>query len=204
MISTTVRIAGSLGLAVLMAGCGSSPPNHFYRLTAAGASIGTEQQPSLGIGPIEIPEFLNRNAIVYSGGGNRLEVIGNERWAEPLGEGVQRVLGLNLAGLLDSENLSYFPWDARREPEYDIRVSVLDLDAEDGRATLVADWLLYRPGDGATIAKRISSFSKPLPAGAVVASDLPTSYSALLYELSATIADAIREEQDKHADAKAQ
>lgn len=201
MISTTVRIAAGLGLVLCLVGCGSSPINHYYRLTPASAAIGTAQHPAIGVGPIDIPEFLNRNSLVYSGGDNQLQVIGNERWAEPLGDGVQRVVGLNLAQLLNSDNLSYFPWNPRRAPDYGISVSVLNLDAVAGEAILVADWLVYRPADGTTVAKRISRMNKPLSGEILTASELPAAYSGLFYQLSKTIAEVIRADRQTSTEA---
>ena len=195
MIGHSVSIAASLSLLLLLTACGSSPPSHLYRLTAASGALGGEQQPSLGIGPIEIPEFLNRSALVYTRGENRLLVSGTDLWGEPLAQGVQRIMGLNLAQLLNTENLSYFPWDSRHPPQYGVRISVLDLDANDQEATLTADWLLFHPATGDVISKRISQYSKPLPAGTFAPSELPPAYSTLLYQLSETIADAIREKQ---------
>ena len=119
-------------------------------------------------------------------------VGGSEIWAEPLAEGVQRVLGLNLAQLLNTQNLNYFPWDTRHPPEYGVRISVLDLDADAQQATLTADWRLYRPASGEIISKRISQYTKPLPTGTFAPSELPPIYSALLYQLSETIAAEIR------------
>lgn len=195
MTRTLNRITGGLCLLLLLAACGSSPPSSFYRLTPAVAPAPGGQQPSLGIGPVEIPEFLNRNALVYTRGGNQLQIAATERWAEPLEYGVKRVVGLNLSQLLHSENLRFFPWEARQAPDYGVRISVLDLDASDGQAALVVDWLIYRPGDGAAITRRISQFNHPLASGQPVPAELPAAYSALLYQLSETIADAIRADQ---------
>ena len=198
MISTITRIGLGLVLALWLAACAGSPPNSFYRLTpAAAAPTPGAEHPSLGVGPVDIPEFLNRSALVYSAGDNRLQIAGSERWAEPLEDGVKRVVGLNLALLLHSENLRYFPWDPRQVPDYGIRISVLDMDADARQATLVADWVLYRPGDGTTISRRISRFNEPLAAGDLAPAQLPPAYSALLYQLSETIAAAIRTDQQQ-------
>ena len=200
MIDALLKTVAGLGLLLLLAACGSSPQSQFYRLTPGNGSPGSEQQPSLGVGPVEIPEFLNRSALAYTRGENRLQISGNEIWAEPLAEGVQRVVGLNLAQLLNTENLNYFPWDTRHQPEYGVRISVLDLDADAQQATLTADWLLYRPATGEIISKRISQNTKPLPTGASTPSKLPSAYSALLYQLSETIAAEIRDQQKSAKD----
>ena len=201
MINTLKRLTLSLGLVFCLVACGSSPPNKYYRLTSTAALGGDNQQPALGIGPIEIPEFLNRDALVYSEGGNRLQVAGNDRWAEPLDDGIQRVMGLNLAQLLQSQHMQFFPWDLRYAPEYGVRVNVLDLDAQTGKATLVAEWVLYRPRDGSSFTRQISTFSKPLAGNTVTARELPPAYSDLLHQLSETIAAAIKADQQNKTEA---
>jgi len=194
MTGTLKRITLSLCLLLCLLSCASSPPSNFYRLTPAIDHAPGGSTPSLGIGPVDIPEFLNRNALVYTRGGNQLQLAESERWAEPLDDGVTRVLGLNLSALLQTETLRFFPWDLRQAPDYGVRINILDLDARDGEAILVADWLLYRPGNGATIASGISQFSIALPAGELQAAQLPAAYSTLLFEPSQTIAAAIKVE----------
>ena len=198
MSSKLHRFTGSLCLLLCLGACSSSPPSSFYRLTPAVAHAPGGATPSLGIGPVDLPEFLNRNALVYTRGGNQLQLADYERWAEPLEYGVTRVVGLNLSALLQTETLRLFPWDLRQAPDYGVRINILDLDARDGQATLVADWLLYRPSDGTSITSRISQFSKSLPAGELQAAQLPAAYSALLFELSETIAAAIKVEMQKN------
>lgn len=199
MTSTLKKIAGCLCLSLWLTACGSSPPSNFYRLTPTVVPTPGNQQPSLGIGPVDIPEFLDRNAMVYTRDGNQLSITGTERWAEPLDIGIKRVVGLNLSQLLHSENLRFFPWDVRQAPDYGVRITVLDLDASDGRATLVADWQVYSPGNDSVISRRISQFSQPLASGQTVPAELPAAYSALLYQLSETVAAAIQAEEQQRA-----
>jgi len=195
MISKPVSIAASLSLLLLLASFGSSPPSHLYRLPPGHGALGGEQSPSLGIGPIEIPEFLNRSALLYTRGENRLLVSGSDLWGEPLAQGIQRIVGLNLAQLLNTENLSYFPWDSRHPPQYGIRIRVLDLDANEQAATLTADWTLFHPATGDIISKRIGQYTTPLQGATFAPSELPPAYSTLLYQLTETMAADIREDQ---------
>jgi uncharacterized lipoprotein YmbA len=199
MTENLQRIMASLCLLLWLSACGSSPPSNFYRLTPAVEPTSGGQQPALGIGPVDIPEFLNRNAMVYARGGNQLQIAGTERWAEPLEYGILRVVGLNLSALMQTENLRFFPWDVRQAPDYGIRISVLDLDASEGQATLVVDWLIYKPGDGSHITRQISQFKQPLTPGQLTPSELPAAYSKLFYELSQTVATAIKDEMQREA-----
>ncbi|MEM1156536.1 MAG: PqiC family protein [Pseudomonadota bacterium] len=181
----------SATVALNLSACGSSPPSHYYRLTAASSTIGSQQQPEIGVGPVEIPQFLQRDAIVYSTGGNQLEIAGTELWAEPLADGAERVLGLNLASLLNTQNVTFFPWNIRNPPDIGIKVRILNLDADPAAAVLSAEWLVYHPEDGAVIERQISTLTHSLSGSALSASVLPEAYSALLFALAEKIADAI-------------
>jgi uncharacterized lipoprotein YmbA len=188
---TAIARVFALALPLSLAACGSSPHNHYYLLTAADVHSASGQTPSLGIGPVEIPEYLNRSGLVYSRQGNQLQISSQERWAEPLESGITRVLGLNLANLLNTENLRYFPWNPQRAPDYGVKITLLSLDANDRQATLVAEWLVYRPASSETVNRRISQLHRQLPPGELDPAQLAPTYSMLLQELSEIIAAAI-------------
>lgn len=182
--------AAALVLTALLTACGSTPASNYYLLTAT-EQIPTGTSPSVGIGPITIPQYLNRNALVYNREGNALHIATYERWAEPLEDGLQRVLSLNLAGLLDTGSVQSFPWARERAPEYAVAVTILSLDAGNGQATLVAEWTVQRPATGEVLQRRISRLQQSLPASDTVAAELPGTYSNLLLQLSELIAAQI-------------
>jgi len=199
MISSTLRTAGILGLALWLTACGSSPQINYYLLKPANAPTASGQTPALGIGPVEIPEFLNRRAIVRSGEANKLQVSSREHWAEPLEDGIVRVVGLNLANLLNTQNIQYFPWDTRQAPAYGVRIKLLALDADDREASLVAEWSLSKPGQAGTGGRQISQLQEPLTQGEQLPAQLAPGYSRLLYRLSELIAEAIRADLARQA-----
>jgi uncharacterized lipoprotein YmbA len=181
-----------VALVLVLAGCGSTPSNNYYVLTAHEGASAEGQTPSLGIGPIRIPEYLNRTALVYRREGNRLQIAEYERWAEPLEEGIGRVLGLNLAGLLDTENVRPFPWHPDRTPDFGVSVNLLALDADEGRAVLEAEWLVYRPATSTAVSRRMARLAYTPPGGKLEPEDLAAAYSELLYRLSEEISEVIR------------
>lgn len=191
------RYAPGLCLLLLLAGCGTSPPNEYYRLTAMTGTTVNGQQPSLGVGPVTIPDYLQRKGMVYSDGDNRLQITSEHRWAEPLDRGIERVVSLNLSQLLNSDNLRFFPWLSQDAPDYGVKVSVLELEVADGEALLVADWRVYRPGSGDSLKHQLSRLSRPLPTGRDIPPELAPAYSELLYQLSELIAAAILEAEAK-------
>jgi uncharacterized lipoprotein YmbA len=179
-------------VALLLTACGSTPSSNYYLLTARETQAPSGVSPSLGIGPVRIPEYLNRTNLVYQRDGNRLEIADYERWAEPLDQGIVRVLGLNLAGLLNTQDIRQFPWHPAHAPQYGVRMTLLSLDADDRSARLEAEWLLYRPATGEPLARRLARLDHASPGGELAPGELPAAYSELLYRLSEEIAAAIR------------
>lgn len=190
-MNSVLKTIGLLSLLGALAACGSSPPSNHYVLTARVSEPPAQESPSLGIGPITIPEYLNRNGLVYNRQGNQLRVSSTERWAEPLEDGLKRVLSMNLASLVNTQNVRFFPWNSRRNPEYGIKINLLMLDANDQEATLVAEWLVYRPSTSETVLRRISKVSQAMPGGELSPAQIAPAYSELLYKLSELIAQAI-------------
>ena len=195
-MSKATRLSAWCLAVLLLAGCSTTPPSNYYLLSSPAEAPPDRMTPALGIGPVEIPEYLKRNGLVYRIGDNRLQIADSERWGEPLEEGVRRVLGLNLAGLLDTGNLSYYPFHSKRPPDYGVSVNVLNLDVDDRQAALVAEWLVYRPATGEPVGRRISQLLYDLPDGELAPEGVAPAYSALLYQLSQLIAAVISADMD--------
>tara|TARA_R110002049_G_scaffold57581_3_gene157718 strand:+ start:2488 stop:3093 length:606 start_codon:yes stop_codon:yes gene_type:complete len=191
MNSKILSLTAALALALLLAGCGTSPPNNYYLLSAHPFSAVSGETPSVGVGPIEIPAYLDRKSMVYNRQGNTLQVASLDLWAEPLVNGVERVMVLNLAGLLNTQDVQSFPWHPQRAPQYGVKVNVLQLEASEQQVSLTAEWLVYRPGSSVQVKRRISALQAPLGAGTAEAEQVAIAYSDLLYQLSEIVAAAI-------------
>jgi uncharacterized lipoprotein YmbA len=178
-------------LILLLTGCGSTPTQNFYVLSAGQGPDPSGETPSLGVGPISVPEYLNRNTLVYRRDGNQLQIARYERWAEPLEEGIARVLRLNLARLLNTEDIRPFPWHPDRAPDFGIKVTLLALDADEYGAELEAEWLIHRPATSEAVSRRISRFRHASQGEELTPDRLPAIYSDLIYQLSEEIAAAI-------------
>jgi uncharacterized protein len=200
MITIPIERLLALALVLLLTGCGTTTPTNYYLLSAPEGDQPGSQSPALGIGPIEIPEYLNRHGLVYNRQGNQLQIANYERWAEPLADGVERVVGLNLASLLNTGNVQSFPWHRSSPPEYGVRVAVLQLDAGDSGATLIAEWELRKPGNNTLLIRRITRLHEPGAAGQMSPEQIAPLYSNLFYQLSETIAQHIRTDLDATED----
>lgn len=186
------RLLASVTLMGLLVACSTSPSNEYYRLTANVAGSPSGESPSLGIGPIAIPAYLDRERLVYALDGNQVQLARSALWAEPLDSGIERVLALNLATRLDTQNVRTFPWHPKRAPDYGVKLTVLTMDANKTEAQLTVEWLVYRPAGSAPVERRISRLRTPTPAGAEMPTQLPAVFSEMLDELSAEIAEVIR------------
>jgi hypothetical protein len=149
-----------LALCAALAGCASARPARFYTLapaTVPPAPAATEKAPGktapLGLGPVEMPAYLDRPEVVTRRGDHQVRMAEFDRWAEPL-QGM-------LAGLLADRLGEVF--QGRREvvelparggvaPYFGVAVSIDRFDADEaGRVTLNARWRVYQTGDGHTV-----------------------------------------------------
>ena len=129
----------------LLAGCQQSPHKDYYLLSApqvdAPAPEGIQQL--IGIGPIEIADYLKHNQMVFSKNNQALQQLPNAFWAEPLDKGIARVLALNLTQQNPARMLIQFPWRSDSRPPLSLRVQVHALNLDDQGASIHATWELF-------------------------------------------------------------
>ena len=184
-------------LCVLLCGCTDNTTSNYYMLTASAAPAPTGNHPSLGVGPIEVPQYLNRSSMVYGKDANRVTVSSYERWAEPLADGIQRVLGFNLAASLNTQSIQAYPWSREQAPDYGVRVNILLLDANVDTATMTAEWRVLAGTDRRLVSHRISQLSLPMTDTLTYPASIAPAYSQLMLELSEEIASAIRADMQR-------
>ncbi len=193
MLRKLPGLAAVLLAAVVVAGCGSTPRSNHYLLTSGAEDVPTGDTPSLGVGPVTVPEYLNRDPLVYRRSQNQLQISNEERWAEPLQDGITRVLALNLAAQLNTGNVQAFPYHARRRPDMGVKLRVLRMDAEASSARLVAEWLLYRPATGEALERRLTTLETAIDPEQDLPAQIPGAYSTLLWDLAEEISGRISE-----------
>jgi hypothetical protein len=183
-----------LVLALLLTACGTSPrTNYFVLNTAATTMPGSAYPITIGIGPVTIAEYLDREAIVTRAD-NTLLVDELNRWGEPLAPGVTRVVMEELSSLLGS-SLVAFPWRADEAPELRITLSILELNRQQQSANLKAAWSLIETGTGEKLHRAIENFEQPLTGPGY--NQLVDAYSQLLQLLSQSIASYISQNRDQ-------
>jgi len=154
-------IRGKITVAVLlwiglfaMGGCASSKQARFYTLSPLGAPgdlpkrVPAEQGIPIAIGPVAIPDYLNRPQIVSRSGPRELKLAEFDRWAGFLEEDISRVLAENLSVLLAPDNVTVLRWGGDAYPfpaEYRVIVEVLRFDGTLGESVILeARWSVSR------------------------------------------------------------
>lgn len=182
----------------MVAGCRSStPPVSFYTLTSLPMTEMESHEQSavrgitIGIGPVQFPQFLNRPQIVTRSGPNRLTVSEFHRWGGYLDQDFLRVLAQDISILMPTNRVVEFPWEYRADPDYRIAFNVQQFDGQPGNSVLLnAVWTIKeRKGTKALYAKR-SIIRQPVSGNDYEA--LVAAHSQALAALSREIAAAIK------------
>jgi uncharacterized lipoprotein YmbA len=189
---------GRLGIPVLLctlvslaAGCASTPPSHFYTLSATAApSTAAASSLVIVIGPVSVPAVVDRPEIVVSSGPNELKLDEFNRWASPLQDNLSRVIAENLVAILGTRRVTLFPQMPSIAAQYRVAIEVHGFESAIGTSTkLDAVWTVRRTTDGSAETGHTS----------VRESVLNNSYDAIaaahslaVARLSQDIADAVR------------
>jgi uncharacterized lipoprotein YmbA len=194
------RLPLTIALTLLLTACispGRSKQPELYLLTAqATPSAETKAiDTAIGVGPVRVAPFLMRPQIVSHDGGGRLLVRDDQRWSEPLEQGIQRVLLQNLAALTQAD-MRNFPWTLSTSPRYALRVDVIDLDRRANEVTLEAQWMLEDVTIGKLLASHRNRFTAPV-SGEDDYAALARGYSELLAQLAEKAAGEIAAQSNR-------
>ena len=130
-------------LALVTTSCGSSPRVDYYTLQpiAGRVEVAPVNARVLGLGPLEVPAYLDRPQLVTQTAGGKVNVDEFNRWAEPLAVALPRILTANLDELLDSVVVATFPYGAQVRPDLRLTGQIIRFDADpSGEATLEVQW----------------------------------------------------------------
>jgi uncharacterized lipoprotein YmbA len=175
----------------LVAGCSSTPASKFYTLSAvpasSAASTGSE---SVVVGPVSVPDAVNRPQFVVTVGPNQVRLDEFNRWAAPLQDDIARVLAADLAADLATPRVTTNAKGAGQDADYRVAVEVQSFESQPGvAATLAAAWTVRRAKDGRTLSQR-TNLQEPVQQSGYAA--LAAAHSRAIARLAQDIAAAIR------------
>jgi uncharacterized lipoprotein YmbA len=155
---------------LLLSGCGGSSQRvEFYTLNpltdiqAKANSSAADQKLSIGVGPVEIPEILDRPQIVTRSGPNKLNIDEFHRWAGRIDESFTQVLAENISLLIGTDQVAVYPWQTDFKPRYRIALKIAYFVGQWGKDVLLeATWSVSSQQSQQTQTKRKSVINEPL------------------------------------------
>ncbi|HEX8374823.1 MAG TPA: PqiC family protein [Geminicoccaceae bacterium] len=146
----------SLAAALLLAGCAAALPSRLYTLAPASEAAAQDTAgaagPVLGLGPVELPDYLDRPEIVTRTGDYGVRLGELDKWAEPLEPMFLRLLAERLRRETGSREVVLLPSRREAEPASAVEVEVDRFDAgEGGEVVLDARWRVRQTEGGRTL-----------------------------------------------------
>jgi uncharacterized protein len=177
-----------------LTGCGSSPRETYHTLSPAAAMNGAlpasgESTYSVAVGPITLPEVVDRPQLVLQVGPNEVTYVELHRWAGSLKSEIPRVIADNLAAYLNVRQVAAYPQSAGDNAEYRVLVDIQRFDSTLGESVVIdALWKVKRQSDGAARTGR----STARESGGGNYDGVVAGHSRALATVSRDIAEAIR------------
>jgi uncharacterized lipoprotein YmbA len=202
VFSTTAAIC----LALLTSGCGRSPQVNFYTLTPGATTQAPAPSPALpspafqgassakilpvvAVGPITLPDVVDRPQLVVQAGPNQVKILETKRWAEPLKSGIPRFMAREIGRQLASRRVFSYLEMTGAAADYRVLVDFSRFESTPGDAvTVEADWSVRHLGK--TVKTGHSQVRQQIQGDgydAVVAA-----YGAALSALSAEVASGLQ------------
>jgi uncharacterized protein len=144
-----------------LGGCNNAPPTRFYVLStlADQPAITPGRGIAIGIGPVTLPQYLNRPQIVTRIGANQLAFAEFDQWGGDLNDNVTRVIAANLSSLLATDRVSFYPWKNDAPIDHQATIEVVNFEQDvNGSSVLTAYWSIVDPRSGRVRLMRRSSF----------------------------------------------
>ena len=165
-----------------------------YRMDADDAGI-------MSLGPLRLPEYLDRSQIVSRGAGNALIVDDFNRWAEPLDKTVHRVVANQVDAMLEGVVVVAYPSTSMIDPDIRMigRITRFDSDSR-GLAVLEVQWGAATSDAEVLVSPRRTRYTSQ----ASSVGDADSVVAALnntLHQFSRDIANNLRAALEEHASA---
>ncbi len=182
----------SIGLVLVfltLGGCGATTqPSKFYLLNSLSSSEKAVSNVSagmaIGIGPIHIPEYVDRPQIVTRISKNELKLAEFHKWAEPLKDNIPQVLADNLSVLMRTDQVNIYPWKRSTPIDYQVTIDITRFDtSSDAKAHLVARWQVFGHDTRKFLALKKLHLKAPLQS---------SDYHSIVSALNQTLADLSR------------
>jgi uncharacterized lipoprotein YmbA len=174
-------------------GCATTGPAKFYTLssTVNQQERDTARNLTVEVGPVEIPDYLDRPHIVTRTGQNEIMISDFHKWAGSFKDDISRVLVEDLSAQLSTDNVYLYPRAQFPPAQYHVRIKVHRFEGTLGeQVELKAYWSIYGERETELLMKSSSHFHEETGERNYIAA--VAAMSRAIEKLSQEIADAIR------------
>ncbi|MBI4843107.1 MAG: membrane integrity-associated transporter subunit PqiC [Nitrospirae bacterium] len=182
----------------ILTGCAVTKESRFYTLNTVNSQaadkpyIESNERVLIALGPIEIPDVLDRPQMVIYSGVNELLFSEFDRWAGSLKDIISDVVMEDISGLLASDGMALVSWRQPVPATYRIDLQITKFGRiSENEIVLSARWTLSDGESKKVVYTSESNLNEPTEGqGHSAAAE---SMSRALQTLSREIADVIRE-----------
>lgn len=140
----------TLCLLLALAGCASSPDARFYTLSAPAAvpprdaSAIVPPHYSVAVGPVSVPETVDRPQLVIRRGDHRIEITELHRWAQPLRLEIAGAIANGLERRLPQARIALYNVQTVRDPDCRVQMDIERFDAVLDETVTMQGWWTVR------------------------------------------------------------
>jgi uncharacterized lipoprotein YmbA len=140
----------AVALCFALSACGSSPTERFFTLASPTVPLPQAADFLVVVGPITIPEIVDRPQIVVRTGSEQVEIAEQARWAAPLKSQIPRVVADELTRVLKGARTATSSERTSGTPDYRVVIDIprFESSLQDG-ATVQASWTV-QAADGSS------------------------------------------------------
>lgn len=155
-LGTLAALLLAAALPLATGGCASAPPERFYTLqtpTTPAASPVNPARPRLVLAKLTLPELVDKPQIVIRKSDQQMQILEQQRWAEPLKGALTQALAANLRtqGWAVDQNSDHLALDGA----YQLWVDVLQFETSPGQqAVLEVQWQIRSSNGALVLAKQ--------------------------------------------------
>ncbi len=191
MSSAPTRRALLAGLAAALSGCASPDPN-FYTLAVVPGTPQAGGPSSVQLRRIGLAGYLDRNTIVQTDAGYKLDIDENQRWGEAPADMIGRVLAQDLTQRLPGSAVFTESGSITADADTILEIDVQRFAADgSGTVVLAAQVAIERSGGRDAEITRALRFAARPASGTTT--DLVAAMSGALGQLADAVAEMLRE-----------
>ncbi len=195
-MNTTI-LSALLISSLLLVGCGTSPKTQIYILSSIERDttpIMDAQNVVIKVGPVSIPDTLDKAPIISRIDSNSLLADDYNRWSGDYRDDIQRIIGENLSILLPKSHIALGQETMLLPEDFQVIINIREFYGQlGGSVTLNVGWTVARKGKNKSITVKKSVLQENT-SGVDYASYV-AAQSRLLAKLSQEISNTIKNNQ---------